>query len=279
MKLRDIYTRSGDFNGLVSLYQQYHDEKPQQIPIEIRGWFDAQMAAPLAALLDLLQQEGHSITFGSIAPGAELILQKNGFLAHYGYPRLEDYHGTTIPYCKLFPQDGRFFQDHIERYFLSRPELPSMSAALRGKILESIFEIFVNAQEHSQTPSIYVCGQFFPKRHELIVNLTDTGIGIRGCYHQRFGRSISSLAAIEWAKKERHTTKRGVPGGLGLSLLEKFVRLNNGRLQIVSHRGWYQLFQGKEETAMLDFPFPGTTVTILFRTDDISSYCLQSENV
>ncbi|MDR4507873.1 MAG: hypothetical protein MRJ65_06500 [Candidatus Brocadiaceae bacterium] len=44
------------------------------------------------------------------------------------------------------------------------------------KITESIYEIFVNAQIHSETDFIYTCGQFFPNKHMIEFTIKDTGI-------------------------------------------------------------------------------------------------------
>ena len=71
-------------------------------------------------------------------------MQKNGFLAHFGYPSMHDTNDTAIQYLKLKPSDGRFFNQYV--------------------MTESIYEIFVNAQIHSESKHIYTSGGSSPPR-------------------------------------------------------------------------------------------------------------------
>lgn len=67
-----------------------------------------------------------------------------------------------------------------------------------------------------------------------------------------------------------------IPGGLGLSVLTEFIKLNEGKFQIISDDGFYEL--GTSERAeFLDNPFPGTIVNMEFLTNDFHSYDLGSE--
>jgi hypothetical protein len=92
---------------------------------------------------------------------------------------------------------------------------------------------------------------------------------------------MSGIEAIEWAIKESNTTKpkdRNIPGGLGLKLICEFARMNNGKVQIVSSDGCWQLTRNNEERFTLDYPFPGTIVNLEFNLDDKSFYYLEEEN-
>jgi hypothetical protein len=153
-----------------------------------------------------------------------------------------------------------------------------MSGGLRKKMTEAMLELFVNAQIHSETKHIYTCGQFFPKRHTIEFCIADTGIGFKEKFFRRFDKSVPAVDAIRWAVQDRNTTKVGIPGGIGLALLTEFVKLNNGKLQIVSDDGYYQYDGEGEKTAKLIKPFPGTVVNVAFRTDDINNYSLASED-
>ena len=39
-----------------------------------------------------------------------------------------------------------------------------MPGGVKEKVIEAIYEIFVNAQIHSETQLIYTCSQFFPNK-------------------------------------------------------------------------------------------------------------------
>ncbi|MBI4025963.1 MAG: hypothetical protein HY360_13335 [Verrucomicrobia bacterium] len=84
--------------------------------------------------------------------------------------------------------------------------------------------------------------------------------------------------AIVWATERTHTTRKGnVPGGLGLKLLREFIRLNEGKIQIVSDVGYWQQNGSDSRTAILPHAFPGTVVNIEINTADNRSYRLASE--
>jgi hypothetical protein len=92
------------------------------------------------------------------------------------------------------------------------------------------------------------------------------------------GLDLKPEQAIVWATEARNTTKRGsIPGGLGLKLLVEFIKLNGGRLQIVSDAGYWCLAKDHSGAAPLKSPFPGTVVTIEIDTADTRSYALTSE--
>lgn len=154
-----------------------------------------------------------------------------------------------------------------------------MSPGLLKKFRESIYEIFSNAVIHSQTKlGIFSCGQYFHKKHRLDFSVADLGIGIRRNIHERLGLDLSAEEAISWALEGKNTTKAGpIPGGLGLKLLREFIVKNEGRIQIVSDKGYWELSEGTVKTKAFAEPFPGTVVTIEINTADTKSYRLVSE--
>ena len=155
-----------------------------------------------------------------------------------------------------------------------------MSPGLLKKFRESIFEILSNAVIHSKTElGIFSCGQFFPKYHRLDFSIADLGIGIRNNVKQNANLDLTAEKAIQWALEGNNTTKKGsIPGGLGLKLLCEFIKMNKGRIQIVSDKGYWELSNnGQIQTQSFLNPFPGTVVNIEINTADTNSYCLSSE--
>jgi hypothetical protein len=79
--------------------------------------------------------------------------------------------------------------------------------------------------------------------------------------------------------QEGHTTRKGkIPGGLGLKMLREFITRNQGRIQIVSDRGYWQLDAGQETLTRMEHAFPGTVVNIEINTADQASYRLRTES-
>lgn len=266
------------YQQIISLYEECKDVLFNVIPVTIDGFFAANMSSPLGAVLDKLAWDGiNQIKLAVGNDRAKTILRKNNFLSYYGIENVIDSNLTTIPYMKLKKTDGTFFAEYVAYKLLENAELPQMSDQLKKKIHEGIYEIFVNAQIHSNTENIYTCGQFFPNKHTIDFTITDTGIGIKKKVNDRFGWNLSSVEAIKWAMIDRNTTKTEITGGIGLAILKEFIMRNKGMMQIVSDDGFYQFGYEGESTSLLSGRFPGTVVNLEFKTDDICSYSLKSE--
>lgn len=111
------------------------------------------------------------------------------------------------------------------------------------RLTEDSAEIHSNAILHSETDTIFVCGQYFPKKRRINFSIVDIGIGFRECLRRsRHNFDYSSLDAIEWTIKEGHTkkTKEMGSGGLGLSNLCKTAKDHRGVLQIISNDGFWE---------------------------------------
>jgi hypothetical protein len=249
-----------------------------EIDLSEATWFDANMCAPLGAILYRASRGLNTVGVTDVSPDIERVLSKNTFLSTYGRLAVPDVFGTTIPYRRLEPKDDRYFGTYIATHLVGKG-IPSMSEGLRKKFRESIFEIFSNAVIHSRTRlGIYVCGQYFPRKHKLDFSIADLGIGIRQNILRLRSLDLTADEAIRWAVTGSNTTKSDkIPGGLGLKLLREFTTMNRGRIQIVSDRGFWEQHPGGEYTKLMSLPFPGTVVNLELNTSDRNSYCLESE--
>ena len=79
---------------------------------------------------------------------------------------------------------------------------------------------------------------------------------------KNLGVKFSSESTIKWALSGK-TTRRDRPGGLGLQLIQEFIKLNKGRLIIVSGSGYGEIKSGSILTETYSERFPGTVVTII----------------
>ncbi len=278
--LRRIRSEYEGFSSLIQLHTQIGEVAGQKIDIEMNqcDWIDANMCAPLGAILYKASRKLNRVALSNIAERVEKILSKNGFLSHYGQEIIADTYETTVEYQRFEPKDDRYFSDYIEKRLIGKG-IPSMSLGLLKKFRESIFEIFSNAVIHAETKQgIFSCGQFFPKKHRFNFSIADLGIGIRQNVQQKAHLILSAEKAIVWAMEGRNTTKKGgIPGGLGLKLLQDFISMNHVRIQMISDSGYWKLSDGKAITKTFSNPFPGTVVNIEINTADTASYCLTSE--
>lgn len=280
ISLQEIRSEYEGFARLIQLHIEMKGLVAKHIEIDMSqvDWFDANMCAPLGAILYKISRKLNTVILSDIHPSVDRILSKNGFLSSYGRAKRLDTYGTTIEYKRFEPKDDRYFGSYIERHLIGKG-IPQMTSGLLKKFRESIYEIFSNAVIHSETKlGIFSCGQFFPKKHRVDFSIADLGIGIHNNLKQKRGLDLSADNAISWAMKGKNTTKTGaIPGGLGLKLLREFILMNGGRIQIVSDRGYWELSDQKESTKILSGPFPGTVVNIEINTADTNTYCLASE--
>lgn len=260
------------FINLIDFLKQYSYET---IRINLSDWFGANMSAVLGGVLDKYATT-NQIEIVSQNSNVISILQRNGFLSNYGYRNARDINNTTVKYMKIKSTENRFFSMYVLDELLSKSAFPHMTTSLKQKITESIYEIFVNAKMHSNSDYIYTCGQFYPTKHVIEFTIVDMGQGIRNTVVNRFNKNLTATQAIQWAIGEGNTTKIGVPGGHGLSILKDFIKLNKGRMQIISDSGFYE-FGENEQIMSFTNPFKGTIVNMKFRTNDTNSYSLDNE--
>jgi hypothetical protein len=265
------------YQKIISFYEANKDKLFDDIHIELQQWFAANMSAALGAVLDLLAGNINDIHFDYIAPKTEEILLKNDFLSYYGKQRIFDTNHTTIKYQKLKPTDGKYFKKYVIEELIGRDELPNMSAALKEKMVEAIYEIFVNAQIHSETDFIYTCGQFFPAKNKIEFTIVDIGVGFKEKINRRFDVNLSAAKAIEWAVQDKNTTKENISGGIGLAVLREFIGMNKGKMQIVSNDGFYEYDDKGVKISPFNGAFPGTIVNLQFCTNDFNNYSLKDE--
>jgi hypothetical protein len=269
------------FSTLVNLAKQADPLEFTSIVLDMASatWVDANMCAPLGAILYKTSRDLNMVRFDNIQGPVKRIFQKNGFLSYYGHAKKVDDWGTTIQYQRFEVKDDRFFGAYIEQHFKNKA-IPEMSEALKKKFWESIFELFSNAVIHSETElGIFTCGQNYPRKKHIDFAIADLGIGIPQTLSDKKKIDLDPEDAIDWAMRDRNTTKTGpIPGGLGLKLLREFIRLNHGRIQAVSQTGyWEQCVDGSVVKKSLPYPFPGTVVNIEINTADPHSYILSSE--
>ena len=242
-------------------------------------FFDANMAAPLGAVLARVADNFNTVEIVDVPDSVERILRKNRFLTHFRYKSLSDDHRTTMPFRRLRLSDEGAFEEYIRRQFRGKG-IPRMSKAAGRVFKKKVFEVYQNAVIHSESQiGIFACGQFFPQKSRLDFTIADAGIGIRGAVRRHFKNSrIGSIPALKWALKPSNTTKRGPqPGGLGLQFLQDFSRLNRGKIQIATRFAFYEFNRGAENFRKMSASFPGTAVTIEVNTADTATYVLTTE--
>ncbi|MGI9255701.1 MAG: hypothetical protein ACR2PY_02060 [Salinispira sp.] len=212
------------------------------------------------------------------------IFGKNKFLTVFYQRELIDTDETIFPFkiFKLNADDQ--FNDYLESH-MKRENILNMSSTLIYHFRRSLFEIFANAKNHSESISgTFACGKFNPSKKRMNFTVADAGIGIvENVQRYMIKEGLNTRHTIEWVIKwvmeGGNTTKSNQPGGLGLKQIKEFIKTNRGKLQLASQSGFYELSSSDESVRKMDNEFPGTCVNIEINTTDTGNYSLKSELV
>ena len=280
-KLPSINNNRSGFEALAQLYSGASSLLGDRLEVDFSRctFFAANMAAPLGAVLARIELQFNTVEIVNVPLNVETILRKNDFLTHYDYAPIEDSHETTLPFRRIQLSDGTRFEGYVRRHAKGKG-IPSMTEGFGSVFKRKLYEVFENAVIHSQSEvGVCCCGQFFPREQHLDITVADAGIGIRQNVRRHLkDQRLTSVAAITWAMQEGHSTKTGQqPGGLGLKFLKDFITLNEGRIQIVSRFGFYEIANGKETCTKMAADFPGTAINIEINTGDGATYQLADE--
>ncbi|PIB37416.1 hypothetical protein BFP72_05390 [Reichenbachiella sp. 5M10] len=244
-------------------------------------WFEANLSAVLGAICELLTNQGKHVVVGGCNYAIQDVLQRNRFLCEFGYEPKRDIHQTMVAYTRFNPNEGDRFLEYIKNKLLAKPDFPSHSPNLGKKIRESIFELYENARTHGLCEQIHACGQYFPRKDNikrLDLSIVDMGQSIKYNVNNYLGSQMTGSEAIEWALKYGNTTKTGdISGGLGLDIMFQFIKLNQGKVQIISSDGYWEYRRGEVRMLDFDLSFPGTIVNIEFNLSDTHDYYLEGE--
>jgi hypothetical protein len=273
------------YQKLINIVNEVDTIKDNDIIFDFAGvvFFEANLCAILGTMIEILETKNKKITLQNFNNSVEKILRKNEFLCNYGFEKAIDYYDTVVKYKKFSPDDDDGFNDYIKKELLNKKDFPTHSEKLGKKIMQNIFELYENARTHGECDYIHTCGQYFPKSAEKQFNITivDRGINIKENVNRFLNNQneLSSCEAISWAMQKGNTTKSGnIPGGLGLDIIFEFIKLNNGKIQIVSSDGFWEYKRGITETIILENPFQGTIANLRFNLNDKSYYSLADEH-
>jgi hypothetical protein len=269
------------YSHFIELYHSIKSSSENEIEISFNRttWFEANLAAVLGAVIELIINEGKTVIIKDVYnQNTKDVLQRNGFLADFGEDNINQRQETIISYKKFSPYADMDFIQYIKDELLSKPDFPKHSLLLGKRINENIFELYENARTHGRCQQIHTCGQYYPHKKRLDITIVDMGRTIKNNVNEYLNNNLTGSAAIEWALQYGNTTKTGnISGGLGLSIIMEFIKLNNGKIQIVSSDGYWEYRRGEIETKLFTNLFPGTIANIEFNLEDSKSYSLTEE--
>lgn len=235
----------------------------------------------LGGLARLMQQRGGVPRFlsGTMQNWVRTNLFQNGFAAAMG-ENVSSWQGNSIPFREDPWEDKTAIVDgYLKPLWLGRGWV-NVSRLLTNAISGQMWEIYANAFGHGESPvGALSCGQYFPKRHELVLAVADFGVGIPSNARLHGNPNFTGKEAMEWAFYPGTTSiphSTGTPRGMGLDLLREFIRVSQGVLAIYSHDGYARIDGSGEIYQNLPAFFEGTLVQVTLRCDD-TYYSLSNE--
>lgn len=276
--MNNLQTSFNSHNDLAMLFSELESFWGEKIILDFRNvsFISANQFAVLGCILSHYQRlhKGAIINIQNVRPKVSSVMSVNGFGRHFSYPDRPDIHNTAIPY-KIFKVSQI---DEFERYItisiFNRNDIPKMTNEVKHRMIDNILEIFNNVKEHTSSPALYTCGQYFPSKSMLYFTIADSGETISqnvSSFLRENNININS-SNLEWAMQSGNSTKKDAPGGLGLYLLSSFITLNEGELYIVSGNETFEQTTKGIRYKYLDDSFNGTIVTMAFNLNDKSSY-------
>jgi hypothetical protein len=202
-------------------------------------------------------------------------IRQNGFANAFG-DATAPWDGNSIPYREDKLRNTDEIMDYLTDYWIGKSWV-HVSQRLRDAIVGTVWEIYNNAFEHSDTKiGVFTCGQYFRTYNDLILSVIDFGQGIpvkiRSFLRQHVNEEqvskLTGASCLRWAFQAGNTTKIGELGGSGLDLLKGFIRLNHGKLEVYSNEGYAIIDKDGERFMNRDISFEGTIAHITLRCDE-----------
>lgn len=269
-----------DFQSLFWLWSEVNDDcLDVTFDFSYCRFLRQNAVAFLGGLARLIEDRGGRVVFlwNTLDPKIFTNLAQQGFLSAFGHSG-GPWRGNSIPFRHDLLLDQAELMHYLKVLWLGRGWV-NVSRPLQDAIVGQMWEIYANAFEHGESPiGVFSCGQYYPMLKKLKLSVVDFGVGIPSNV-RRFCQTGELRAdyALRWAFQPNTTTKpNGIGRGNGLDLLKRFVRVNNGHMQVFSHDGMAIIEKNGENYQVQQPSFEGTMVNISLECDD-RYYCLESE--
>ncbi|MGT2925181.1 ATP-binding protein [Streptococcus caviae] len=149
-----------------------------------------------------------------------------------------------------------------------------------SSICVAIDEIFNNISDHSTEKIGSIFGQYYPKSNEIVIVVSDFGIGIPKSLKEKYGEEKADNEWIEVALKEGVSTQ-SVPQnrGAGLVNIMKTLTINQiGQVTIISNCGKVKLDNNQiVESKSFEDSYQGTFFELKIDTSNQSLYDMEEE--
>lgn len=280
-----LKTDRDGFNFLAGLW---HDAKDCKENIKFNfdrcKFIEVNLAAVLGAMFDRLLFNGATpyVTYPDYI-GSRRSLVRTGFYKNLRDDAKNEDRERYIPYRRFSIKESLSFKEYIHDEFTHKKRFPQCTETAELKIIEIICEVFANAVTHGGSMYVYCCGESHERFGIPMLDMSIVNMGttipdlVNEHLYRTFQKELSPCDCIHWAFKKGNTTK-STPGGLGLDILNTFITLNEGKLQMVSGTAMVDYSDGEHQFDSLDYPFPGTIVNLEINCADNKIYDWTNDN-
>ncbi len=200
-------------------------------------------------------------------------LKRNRFARSFYSPTVSR-PGNTIPYREDGVLDENVIMDYLTDEWIGCGWI-NVSTKLKNAIVGRLWEIYCNAFEHAGSGiGVFSCGQYFPNINELVLSVVDFGHGIAANVRNFFkcdprANQLTAAHCLRWAFGPGHTTRpNGMARGIGLDVLQEFIKVNHGKLEVYSNEGYALIERGNEVFKNRASFFEGTIFQVTLVCDE-----------
>lgn len=162
----------------------------------------------------------------------------------------------------------------------------NMSDGVKGSLKMALNELMVNVFDHSESPKgCYVCAQSYKQSQKIRLCIADFGIGVLSSLRKnpQWAGLKSDHEAITVAIKEGVTSRAAGSAGYGLTHINRFIKVNEGKMYMLSGNGkilwdFSANSKNRKREQTMRAPFQGTIVKLEINADREGYYFMKSED-
>lgn len=228
-------------------------------------WVEPNLISVLGLILIKISSRRNKIYFTHMSPSIIELFYKYGFFRKLNKP--PEIPQNYIVYKTFNGDDVEGFREYLYDQFKDIKSYKSIDI-----LINRLIEVFINVKMHARNrvnrnrykaKEIFCNGYYNSTKNYITFSISNNG--------RTFKETISSHLNYEmdkefnfiiWAIKQSNSTRKNSPGGLGLYLLNDFIKDFNGELTILSGKGYYNLNKNKITKEDFGLGYPGTAITI-----------------
>jgi len=160
----------------------------------------------------------------------------------------------------------------------------SMTEGVEGSLKLALNELMTNVFDHSESSrGCYVCAQSYNRSKKIRLCIADFGMGILAALKRvpKYEHLRNDYEAIKLSVQEGITSRIGKEAGYGLTHIQRFIKVNQGKMYILSGNGkilWdYAGVKYREKRQTMHNAFQGAIIELEINAAREGLYFLESE--